>query len=162
MMIAAVSTPGGDYNPSTDTWTATNPTRARPRLSPAVWTGSENDRLGRRGLRRHFFNNRGKYDPAQIVGYLPALSTRLLADPITLQCEGSEMIVWGGTNITLLETAADIIQQRHLDGNHTIGGGWATLSHAVWISSEMIVWGGYASGAIRTLAEDIIRAPLVG
>ena len=62
----AYSNTGGRYNPATDSWTATSTgtTSLPPRfITPAVWTGTRDDRLGRL-QRRDPVNTGGRYNPA--------------------------------------------------------------------------------------------------
>jgi N-acetylneuraminic acid mutarotase len=96
---------GGIYNPSSDSWTATNTHHAPDsrELHTAVWTGSEMIVWG--GVSgvyphgSHLFNTGGRYNPSTDSW----LATTTIDAPHaraghTAVWTGSEMIVWGGTD----------------------------------------------------------------
>ena len=144
---------GGRYDPSTDTWRATNTTNAPSvrEAHTAVWTGTEmivwggswtdmyNDRL--------LFNSGGQYDPStdSWSGTGGGSGVPDPRDSHTAIWTGTEMIVWGGddgfffvntggrynplTGIWTSTSLTNVPTGRH---EHT----------AVWTGSEMIVWGG--------------------
>jgi len=150
------SNTGGRYNPSTDSWTATNLINAPDGRQghTALWTGAEMIVWG--GAYRdfsglHFANTGGRYNPG--TNTWTNTSTTNTPDARaghTAVWSGSEMIVWAG------EYYDDI-------GYHYLNTGgrynystdsWAPTSTinapsiraghtAVWTGSEMIVWGGY-------------------
>jgi hypothetical protein len=134
---------GGRYNPSTDSWTATNTTNApTSRLShTAVWTGIEMIVWGGSG---GLFTG-GRYNPNTNNW----TATNTTGAPTgrefhTAVWTGSEMIVWGGENGGSLNTggryspstnrwtATSTTNAPDARGGHT----------AVWNNGEMIVWGG--------------------
>ena len=140
---------GGQYNPSTDSWTATSTTNAPDgrHSHTAVWTGTEMIVWGGFSLWIGILNTGGRYDPA--TDSWVATSTTNAPESRTYHTAvwtGTEMIVWGGSD----------------DANHLNTGGrydpandsWMATSitnapdarrfhTAVWTASEMIVWGGW-------------------
>ena len=141
---------GGRYNPSTDTWTATNTINAPAQREEhsAVWTGSEMIVWGGYSFdgTQHWLNTGARYDPttdswtATSITNAPTGRRRH-----TAVWTGKEMVVWGG-----------------YDGNSDVNSGgrydpstdsWTATSTtsapsardfhtAVWTSREMIVWAG--------------------
>ena len=97
---------GGRYNPSTDSWIATNLANApSPRSAfDGVWTGREmiiwggNNTVGD-------FNTGGRYNPGT-DSWIPTTTMNAPAarDSHTAVWTGSQMIVWGGTNALELNT----------------------------------------------------------
>lgn len=143
---------GGQYNPSTDNWTATSManTPSARNYHTAVWTGGEMIVWGGFDA-ASYFNTGGRYDPSTNSW----TTTSTTNAPVgrwfhTAVWTGSRMVVWGGS---------------HDDGSNTLylnNGGmytpstdsWAPTSTtnaptgrdehaAVWTGGEMIVWGGY-------------------
>jgi N-acetylneuraminic acid mutarotase len=98
---------GGRYNPTDDSWTATSTVNApAARIShTAVWTGSEMIVWG-----GYYYppgddwNTGGRYDPAS-DGWTPTSTGNapLAREDHTAVWTGSEMIVWGGFSVELLE-----------------------------------------------------------
>ena len=152
---------GGRYSPSTDSWTATSTTNAPAARSnhTSVWTGSEMIVWGGQngGV---FFNTGGRYNPitdswtATTTTNAPAPRDFPYSSQSTAVWTDSEMIVWGGAN---------------LSGNLNTGGrytpdtdSWIATSTTnapdvrsqnavVWTDSEMIVWGGLGNfGTLNT------------
>jgi N-acetylneuraminic acid mutarotase len=139
---------GGRYDPSTDSWTATNLINAPDARSEhtAVWTGSEMIVWGGVAAGPSSLNTGGKYNPS--IDSWTATSTTSAPDGRaghTAVWTGSEMIVWGGGNgggafntggkydpSTDSWIASSTTNAPTARGNHT----------AVWTGSEMIVWGG--------------------
>ena len=140
---------GGRYNPTTNSWTATNTTDAPDAREnhTAVWTGTEMIVWGGSSFSQ-LVNTGGRYIPG--TDSWTATSTSNAPEPRDLHTAawtGSEMIVWGGTgdfpfgdlntggryNPTsdswTLTNTYNVPQPR---SSHT----------AVWTGSEMIVWGG--------------------
>ena len=140
---------GGRYNPTTDSWTATNRGANLPERRwnhTAVWTGTEmvvwggsNDTIA--------LNTGGKYNPAtdswtptNIVNAPPGRVAH------TSIWSGSEMDVWGGYDSTITDfntggrynpmtnswTAVSTLNAPSPRDYHT----------AVWTGREMIIWGG--------------------
>jgi N-acetylneuraminic acid mutarotase len=143
---ASLST-GGRYNPSTDTWTATNTINAAQARGghTAVWTGQEMIVWGGDdGF--NIFDTGGRYNPA--LDQWTAISTTNAPEARvghTAVWTGSEMTVWGGTSCCqYLNTGArynpavdtwtptDAASAPSGRAEHT----------AIWTGSEMIVWGG--------------------
>ena len=138
---------GGKYDPSTNSWTATN-TPSAPlarELHTAVWTGNEmviwgGERLG------SYLNTGGRYNPT--TDTWAATSTSNAPSPRSLHTgvwTATEMIVWGGSNSGgYLNTGGRY--------NPTTGTWIATSTSnapsarkfhtSVWCGSEMITWGG--------------------
>jgi len=152
---AHVSSTGGAYSPSTDTWTATQTDGApEPRwFHTAVSTGSKMIVWGGgdAGLST-FFNTGGVYDPvtdtwtATTTSGAPAPR----AEPVAVWT-GSKMIVWGGAD-DAGECNTGGIYDPDTDtwtATTTVGAprprNEATV---VWTGSRMIVWGGvYRDGS---------------
>ncbi len=137
---------GGRYNPSTDSWTATNTANAPPGRwgHTAVWTGSE--MIIWAGVEGQFAVNTGaRYNP--VTNSWTATSTTNAPVPgiYTAVWTGSEMIVWSGVSGGKYNpnsnswTAISTTNAPSPRGAHT----------AVWSGSEMIVWGG-TDGSIFT------------
>ncbi|MCF6156615.1 MAG: hypothetical protein E3K36_15580 [Candidatus Brocadia sp.] len=141
---------GGRYNPSTNTWSATNTTGVPTARSfhTAVWTGTEMIVWGGFGSSTGDLNTGGRYDPStntwsatNTTGVPTARSFH------TAVWTGTEMIVWGGidtnsyscvntggrydpstnTWYTTTTTGAPTVRDEHT---------------AVWTGTVMIVWGG--------------------
>ena len=90
---------GGQYNPSTDSWTPTNTTNAPDgrHSHTAVWTGTEMIVWGGFNLGIGILNTGGRYNPA--TDSWVATSTTNAPESRTYHTAvwtGSEMIVWGG------------------------------------------------------------------
>ena len=138
---------GGKYDPSTNSWTATNAPSAplARELHTAVWTGNEmiiwgGERLG------SYLNTGGRYNPT--TDTWAATSTSNAPSPRSLHTgvwTATEMIVWGGSNSSgYLNTGGRY--------NPTTGTWIATSTSnapsarkfhtSVWCGSEMITWGG--------------------
>jgi N-acetylneuraminic acid mutarotase len=144
-----VSSTGGAYNPSTDTWTATQTLGApEPRwFHTAVSTGS---RMivwgGADGGLSTYFNTGGTYDPATGTWTATTTSGAPTARAGHVAAwTGSRMIVWGGwdsatgfTTGALYDPGADAWAPTTTVGAPTARGD----SVAVWAGSKMIVWGG--------------------
>src|SRR5437660_7705562 len=93
---------GGRYNPSTNSWTATNITNApADRFNhTAVWTGSEMIVWGGVSDISGFLNTGGRYNPS--TDSWTATSTAnapTRRDVHSAVWTGSEMIVWAGFDI---------------------------------------------------------------
>ena len=168
---------GGRYNPDTDSWTATTTTNApSPRAHhTAVWTGSEMIVWGGYFFdgTNNYFNTGGKYNPST-DSWITTTTTNAPSgrDYHTAVWTGSEMIVWGGT---------DINHELNTGGRYNPGtDSWTVASTtnapsarsdhtAVWTGSEMIIWGGglgatnsggrYNPGADSWTATSTINAP---
>ena len=147
---------GGRYDPVSDSWTKTSNTNAPTarEFHTAVWTGSEMIVWG--GCSdvacNTYFNTGGRYNPS--TDTWTATTTANVPDAReghTAVWTGSEMIVWGGT---------DLINHFNTGGRYNPGtDSWTVTSTtdapvsrafhtAVWTGSEMIVWGGRDGPAI--------------
>ncbi|GAA4817278.1 hypothetical protein GCM10011365_13240 [Marinicella pacifica] len=136
---------GGRYNPSTDSWQATEVTGAPAVRShhTAVWTGSEMIIWG-----GTYFGNRlntgGRYNPGtnswQAIPTTGAPSVRMRH---TAVWTGSKMIVWGGTGGGSLNTGGRYNPNTNSwQATRVSNAPSASQYHtAVWTGSEMIVWG---------------------
>jgi outer membrane protein assembly factor BamB/N-acetylneuraminic acid mutarotase len=137
---------GGRYNPTTDSWAATNTTNAPSarQQHTAVWTGTE----------MIIWGGAFAFPPAKTGGrYNPSTDTWMATNTInapdgrywhTAVWTGNRMIIWGGNNGAFLNsggrynpvtnswTATSTFNLPAARGFHT----------AVWTGSEMIVWGG--------------------
>jgi N-acetylneuraminic acid mutarotase len=134
---------GARYNPSTDTWTATNTNNAPTARAAhtAVWTGNEMIIWG--GADGFSVTNTGgRYNPT--TNSWTATSTINAPSPRVGHAAvwtGSEMIVWGGTGA-------------NTGGRYNPNtDSWTATSAtnapaarygatAIWTGSEMVVWGG--------------------
>jgi N-acetylneuraminic acid mutarotase len=158
---------GGRYNPSTDSWTVTSVTDTPTGrdLHTAVWTGGEMIVWGGWDCSPGFcvngtaFNTGGKYNPN--TDSWTATSTINVPDARIDHAAiwtGSEIIVWGGLNITppgiYLNTGGKYNPSTDswtptTTTNAPQGREFLT---GVWTGSEMIVWGGYTwpDGSLNT------------
>ena len=149
---------GGRYNPATDTWTATSTDTAPSArvFHTAVWTAGEMIVWGGYFYdgSSHYLNTGGRYDPNS-DSWTPTSTTNAPPDRElhTAVWTGSEMIVWGGYNVSGdLRTGA----RYNPDTNNwisttTTNAPAARDSHtAVWTSNEMIVWGGDTPSVTNT------------
>jgi N-acetylneuraminic acid mutarotase len=163
---------GGRYDPSTDTWRATNTTGApQGRVNhAAVWTGSQMIVWGGGGCSGELTTG-GRYcagglaptptptptaSPTPVSGCIDDTWTATSTvnapdgrDGHTAVWTGSEMIIWGGENISgghfnLFNTGARYDPTTDSwTVTSTIKAPDARSSHtAVWTGDEMIVWGG--------------------
>jgi N-acetylneuraminic acid mutarotase len=145
---------GGRYNAGTDSWIATSTTNApAARLHhTAVWTGSQMIVWGGSFYdgRYHLFDTGGRYNPSTDSWTATSITNAPSArDSPTAVWTGSEMIVWGGFNIsTSFNTGGRYNPSSDSwtvtsTTNAPAGRGQPT---AVWTGSQMIVWGGTADG----------------
>ena len=141
---------GGQYDPSTDSWTAMTTAGAPSARTEhtAVWTGSRMLVWGGRdgSPSGDYFNDGGQYDPvenswtAMTTAGAPSGRNRH-----TAVWTGSRMLVWGGSNDFftndgfLYDPATD-----SWTSMTTAGAPSQRNSHtAVWTGSRMLVWGGF-------------------
>ena len=138
---------GGRYNPSTDSWTATNSTNAPANRyqHTAVWTGNEMIVWGG-GNQSGVFNTGGRYNPAAnswtATSVTNAPSGRVRH---TAVWTGSEMIVWGGFSASGPTNTGGRYNPNvnNWVATSTAGAPSPRYDHtAVWTGSQMIVWGG--------------------
>jgi len=146
---------GGRYDPSTDTWTA------MAAISPAdlkyghtaVWTGTEMIVWGGTSGGFHRTNTGNRYDPSTdswartVTGAdTPSWRTRH-----TAVWTGTEMIIWGGTNIDYaLNTGGryDPVTNSWAPTSTGDGVPGGSSHHAaVWTGTEMIVFSGGDGGS---------------
>src|SRR6476620_1678572 len=142
---------GARYSPSTDTWTPTSgiDTPTARAYHTAVWTGSEMIVWG--GYSQEgggVLNSGGRYDPST-DSWTTTSTTNVPTgrESDTAIWTGSEMIVWGGYDISGFQV--------NTGGRYNAGtNSWTATSTnnapsarvnqtAVWTGSEMIIWGGY-------------------
>jgi N-acetylneuraminic acid mutarotase len=144
---------GGQYNPSTNTWTPMSTVNAPAgrRLHTAVWTGNEMIIWGGYFFDtiEHIVNTGGRYNP-QTRTWIP---TSLNNAPSGREAHsavwtGREMIVWGadlgyrvygtgGRFNPSMNTWTGIAAKNAATGRRQ--------ATAVWTGSEMIVWGGFGT-----------------
>ncbi len=139
---------GGRYDPSTDTWVATNIAGApEPRtFHTAVWTGRDMIVWGGVGENSVVLNSGGRYNPeSDSWATLSIVSAPEGRRDHTAVWTGKEMIVWGGWDGT---TFFDTGGRYNPDTNTWVG---VTTTNApdprayhtaIWDDAEMIVWGG--------------------
>jgi N-acetylneuraminic acid mutarotase len=139
---------GGRYNPSTDSWAATDTTHAPTgrNVRTPVWTGTEMIVWGGYDG-RNILNTGGKYNPGTDRWTATSAANAPAArNSNTAVWTGSEMIVWGGSDAVYFNSGG-----RYNPSTNS----WTTTSitnapagrvdhTAVWTGSEMIVWGGAA------------------
>jgi N-acetylneuraminic acid mutarotase len=139
---------GGKYNPSSNSWVATNTTNAPPgrALHTAVWTGSQMIVWG--GFDQVTISNAGgRYNPGTNSWTPTSTNNAPTARAShTAVWTGSEMIIWGGND----DSGDSNIGGRYDPSTNswtpttTYNAPKGRASHtAVWTGSEMIVWGGY-------------------
>jgi len=143
---------GGRYNPDTDRWTPTSTTNAPiGRVDQTtVWTGSEMIIWGGyyfdQAIQSHWLNTGGRYNPV-MDDWMATSTTNAPSGRRfhTAVWTGSEMIVWGGSNLSGFLNSGG----RYSPATDS----WVATSTvdapvareiptAVWTGSEMIVWGG--------------------
>ncbi len=145
---------GGKYDPSTDSWTATNydPCPGRARFSYGsmdghemiVWGGYSYDGVD------HLWNTGGRYNPG--TDSWVATSTANAPDGRDVHTAvgtGSGMIVWGGFDGGNVLNTGGIYNPgtNRWSPLNTTNAPTARESHgAVWTGSEMIIWGGVGTG----------------
>ena len=140
-----------------DTWTPTNLTGAPDaRVShTAVWTGSEMIVWGGYGCDGNcFLNTGGRYNPS--TDSWTATSTSNAPEGRvyhTAVWTGSEMIVWGGEDVSGFPASGGKYNPvtDSWTATSTTGAPSGRFFHtAVWTGSEMIVWGGGNGVALNT------------
>src|SRR5438094_958409 len=159
--VSGLLNTGGRYNPSTDSWTAASITGAPARRDcpTAVWTGSQMIVWGGGG-NGSLLNDGGRYcaqplAPCTDDTWTPTTLTSAPAGRTyhTAVWTGSEMIVWGGVDVSgYFNTGGRY---------HPATDSWTATSiasapagreihTAVWTGSEMIVWGGFNGTDLNT------------
>jgi N-acetylneuraminic acid mutarotase len=154
---------GGRYNPDTDTWTpipTINAPAARAQHT-AVWTGTEMIVWGGSNS-TNFFNTGGRYNPTapDDVAWTPVTATNApnARGYHTAVWTGTEMIVWGGTDlVNYFNTGgrynpALATWSSTPTANAPVGRYYHT---AVWTGTEMVVWGGKDSKDSKDTFFDI-------
>ncbi len=162
---------GGRYNPATDTWvptsvaTAVTGTRAG---HTAVWTGT---RMiiwgGYTGPPTTFLNSGAVYDPVSNTWTaLPTAGAPIPRQQHTAIWTGSEMVVWGGENVSGLELKSGA---RYKLSTNTWAATRDTGIHvpaartkhvAIWDGAQMDVLGGAVAGGARYNPSTNIWTPL--
>ena len=140
---------GGRYNPTTDSWAATN-TNNTPNARTnhtAVWTGSEMIVWGGRDENFSGVNTGGRYNPGT-DNWTPTTTTNAPEprDSHTAVWTGSEMIAWGGVGqLDYLNSGGRYNPTTDTwTATSTVNAPSGRFHHtAVLIDSEMIVWGGF-------------------
>ncbi|HJQ99924.1 MAG TPA: MopE-related protein [Candidatus Polarisedimenticolaceae bacterium] len=149
-------TSGASYDPQTDTWTAISSTNAPTGRSQttAVWDGS---RLivwgGSSAGGTQPLATGGRYNPSTDTW----TSTSTVGAPSarrfhTAVWTGTEMIVWGGQELSnLVNTGARYNPVTDTWTPTTTSGAISGryLHRAVWSGGEMIIWGGFTYGGGR-------------
>jgi N-acetylneuraminic acid mutarotase len=141
---------GGRYDPSTDTWTATNTSNApTARLwHTAVLTGSNEMIVWGGGNDGGLTNTGGRYNPStDSWAVTSTINAPVPREAHTAVWTGSEMLVWGGVynqNNTYSDDGGRydpaMDSWAPISSGNTPAG---RLRHtAVWTGTEMIVWGG--------------------
>ncbi len=139
---------GGRYNPSTDSWEATNTTNAPGARDyhTAIWTGSEMIVWGGLGgLFHNPLNTGGRYNPGTDTWIATSTTNAPTSRGFhTAIWTGSEMIVWGGEGLDAVNTGGRYNPSMNSWTATTLANApTARFSHtAVWTGREMIVWGG--------------------
>jgi N-acetylneuraminic acid mutarotase len=141
---------GGRYNPSTDSWTATNIANAPSGRwgHTAVWTGSEMIIWG--GADPIFLGTGARYNP--VTNSWTATSTVNAPSGRTGHTAvwtGTEMIIWGGAAPNNDGGKYNPNTNSWTATSTTNAPTARTLHTAVWSGNEMIVWGG-TDGSILT------------
>ncbi len=135
------------YDPSTDTWTATSTSGAPSGRSAhtTVWTGSEMIAWGGYDGKADV-NTGGKYNPTTNTWVATSISNAPSEREFhSAVWTGSEMIVWGGlNNVTFVNTGGryDTVTDTWTATSNTSAPSIREAHTAVWTGSEMIVWGG--------------------
>ncbi len=141
---------GGRYNPTTDSWmaTSTGANVPTPRSGhTAVWTGTEMIVWG--GFNSSGLNTGGRYNPSTetwtptAVGFGTNVPTP--RSDHTAVWTGTEMIVWGGSNLSDLNTGGRYNPSTNTWTPTSTGANVPQAGRSfttVWTGTEMIVWGG--------------------
>jgi N-acetylneuraminic acid mutarotase len=168
---------GGLYDPATDTWRAVSTVGAPSarRFEMTAWTGEEmlvwggaDYRCAGGGPANAVLTDGAAYNPStdtwRPMATEGAPSARVLASHVWT---GKELVVWGGTTATDLDTVEEIEGARHLgDGaayspktdtwrlvssEHAPVANWGVSSE--WTGTEMLFWGDWSDdGGRATMA----------
>jgi N-acetylneuraminic acid mutarotase len=146
---------GGQYDPATDSWTATTTTGAPSARTDhgAVWTGTEyiiwgggNPNSGT------MYNTGGRYNPTgnswTAVTTTNAPTARVYFSTVWT---GSKMLVWGG-----YDNSNELSDGKAYD---PVGNSWSAITSTnapaardsqttVWTGTEMVVWGGFGTSSM--------------
>jgi len=157
---------GARYNPTTNTWTAVNPSgspSARYNHS-AVWTGTEMIIWG--GYNGScYLGDGGRYNPTT-DSWSPIASTSALSERFNHAAvwTGSLMVVFGGYNGVYLNSGATYDPTTGVWAAMTTSNAPSVRQYqaAVWnaVTSEMLVWGGYNGSS--ALADGAAYKPSTG
>ena len=153
LVLPAGYNDGGLYEPTTNSWSKTNPTNAPVFRGghTAVWTGSEMIIWGGRDF-TSVLNTGGRYNPST-DSWMPVSTTNAPSGrwKHTAVWTGSRMIVWGGCgvdpeNCTFLNTGGKYNpSDDSWSATSTTNAPSARAMHtAVWDGNDsiMIIWGG--------------------
>lgn len=144
---------GGQYDPVTDTWTATATTAGVPgprSQHVAVWTGLKMVVWG--GVDGLLPTTGGQYDP--VANSWTATSTTGVPpgrQRATAVWTGSKMIVWGGFDGTRVNTGGQYDPASNTWTATSMATGvpsGRSFHTAVWTGTRMIVWGGFDGTAV--------------
>lgn len=153
---------GARYNPTTNSWSATQTTSAPTARCEhtAVWTGKDMIIWGGRSTGTTAVNTGSRYSPAYNTWTATTTTSAAAARyKHTAVWTGSDMIIWGGVSSggsTTLNTGS----KYNPNGNSwtamtTTSAPSARIRHtAIWTGSNMVVWGGssgstyYQSGGL--------------
>jgi hypothetical protein len=149
---ASVQNTGGQYNPGTDTWTATSTQNAPEGRNnhTAVWTGSEMIVWGGRPA-SGLLNSGGRYNPIADTWAASSLNNapEARAEHVAVWTD-KEMIIWGG------QSSVSSTQLNSGSRYNPLLDTWTSMTlvnaptartstSAIWTRTEMIVWGGFSS-----------------
>ncbi len=143
---------GGRYNPTTDTWTPTNPLAPSARYShTAVWSGGSMIVWGGQVNPSTYLDSGGRYDPAADAWHLTSTANAPVArSSHTAVWTGSLMVVWGGADTAGLPLASggryDPATDTWTPTSTTLVPSARHGHTAVWTGEFMVVWGGADSG----------------
>jgi N-acetylneuraminic acid mutarotase len=161
---------GGRYNPSLDTWTATDPGAPLLRAyhtavwddlhgTMIVWGGYSTDTMGANPV---YYNDGGRYDPSTDTWAAVTVDANTPSSKIqhTAVWTGAQMIVWGGEDSGgglsntggIYDPSADAWTPTALD-DYTPSPRYGHVM--VWTGTQMIVWGGYDGWYVNTGAAYI-------
>ena len=139
---------GGRYNPSTDSWAATNTINAPVGRDnhTAVWSGAEMIVWG--GSGPGVSNTGGRYNPNSDSWTATSTTGAPAGRPLhTAVWTGTQMIVWGGAGNLNTGGRYNPSTDSWTVTNTTDAPTGRESHTAVWTSNEMIVWGGlFATG----------------
>jgi hypothetical protein len=154
---------GGQYDPASDTWTATSTGTNVPAVRffhTAVWTGTKMIVWGGLpGFSTTDYNTGGQYDPGADTWTATSVGANVpgARHNHTAVWTGTKMIVWGGYNNSsgYTNTGGQYDPTANTWTATSVGANVPVMrgSHsAVWTGSKMIVWGGDQGAGTNSLA----------